>query len=99
MTQDIILHSTPKSELKDLIAETVREQFSTFFDKKEPDTRLRTRKEVCEMLGISLPTLHSWTKDGVIKAYRVGSSVRYKMDDIENALENIKSIKYNRYKN
>lgn len=99
MEANIILHSTPKSELKNLIAETLKEQLSTFFERgKEPDTRLRTRKEVIEMLGISLPTLHTWTKDGVIPAVRIGSSVRYKMSDIENAMQNIRSIKHSRYK-
>lgn len=99
MEANIILHSTPKSELKDLIAETLKEQLSTFFEKdKETDNRLRTRKEVAEMLGISLPTLHSWTKDGIIPAVRIGSSVRYKISDIESAMQNIKSIKYSRYK-
>lgn len=98
MDANIILHSTPKSELRDLIADAVKEQFSTFFDnKKETDTRLRTRKEVAEMLNISLPTLHSWTKESIIPAVRIGSAIRYRPEDIEEALKNIKTIKYSRY--
>ena len=98
METNIILHSTPKSELKNLIAETLKEQLSTFFEKyKEPDTRLKTRKEVAEMLNITLPTLHIWTKEGVIPAVRIGASIRYRMSDIENAIKNIRSIKYSRY--
>lgn len=76
MDTNIILHTTPKSELKTLIAEAVKEQFSELFSQnKEPDTRLRTRREVAGMLGVSLPTLHTWTKEGVIKAVRIGQSV------------------------
>lgn len=99
MVQDIILHSTPRSELKQLIAEVFKEELSTFLDKKkEPDTRLISRKQVSEMLGISLPTLHTWTKDGVIQAVRIGGAVKYRMSDIESAMTDIQSIKYSRYK-
>lgn len=98
MSTGIILHSTPKDELKSLIANAVKEELSTFFDKeKEPDTKLKTRKEVCEMLGISLPTLHTWTKEGVIPAIRIGSSIRYRPQDVEAAMQNIRSIKHSRY--
>lgn len=96
MDTNIILHSTPKSELQSIIAEAVKEQLSTFFAKK-PDTKLKTRREVAKLLNVSLPTLHAWTKEGVINAVRIGQSVRYRPEDIEEALENIQSIKYNRY--
>lgn len=99
MNTDIILHSIPKSELRDLITEALKEQLSTFFEqKKEPDTRLLSRKQVSEMLGISLPTLHTWTKDGVISAVRLGGAVKYRLSDIEMALKDIQSTKYSRYK-
>lgn len=99
MIQDIVLHSTPKEELRDLISETIKAQLSVYFPQdKETDTRLLSRKKVSEMLGVSLPTLHSWTKDGVIPAVRLGGSVKYRACDIENALKDIQSIKYSRYK-
>lgn len=96
MEANIILHTTPKSELKDLIAEAIKEQLSSFFEKKEPSTKLLSRKQTAEMLGISLPTLHSWTKDGIVAAVRLGSSVKYKVCDVEAAMDSIKSIKYSR---
>lgn len=98
MVQEIILHTTPKGELRDLIAETVKEQLSTFFANKEPDTRLISRKQTAERLNISLPTLHTWTKDGVIPAIRIGGTVKYRICDIENAMQDIRNIKYSRYK-
>ena len=52
---------------------------------KDPTVYL-TRGEVAKQLQISLPTLHSYTKDGYIKSYRIGGKVRYKADDIELAL-------------
>ena len=98
MSTEIILHTTPKSELRDLVAEAVKEQLSTFFDKKEPDNRMLSRKEVSEMLGISLPTLHTWTKEGVIPGVRIGNTVRYRSGEIQAAMKDIRSIKYSRYK-
>lgn len=96
MDTNIILHSTPKSELQSIIAETVKDQLTSFFAKK-PDTKLQTRKEVAKLLNISLPTLHTWTKEGIINAVRIGQSVRYRPEDIEKALENTQNLKYNRY--
>ncbi len=99
MNDKYILIST-KDEFKEFIAETVKEQLVEFFNKgKAPDNRLLSRKEVAKLLGISLPTLHRWTMDGTIKAFRVGRSVRYKMSGVEDALKNIQSIKYLQRKN
>ena len=46
-----------------------------------------TRGEVATQLQISLPTLHNYTKEGLIKSYRIGGKVRYKAEDIEQALK------------
>ncbi|RWY54368.1 DNA-binding protein [Mucilaginibacter gilvus] len=45
-----------------------------------------TRGEVSKQLQISLPTLHNYTKEGLIKSYRMGGKVRYKAEEIELAL-------------
>lgn len=97
METSIILHSTPANELKALISDAVSEQLQQFFPKeKEPDNRLRNRKETAEILGVSLPTLHEWTKNGTIQGTRIGSRVRYRMSDIEAALKDIHNVKCKR---
>lgn len=53
---------------------------------KKTDSDLKSRKETARILSISLPTLHLFTKEGIIRAYRIGNRVLYKQDDIENAL-------------
>ena len=53
---------------------------------KETDKDLKSRKETARILSISLPTLHHFTKEGIIRAYRIGNRVLYKQQDIENAL-------------
>jgi excisionase family DNA binding protein len=44
------------------------------------------RKEVSQILKISLPTLYHWTKEGYIVSYRIGSRIFYKSDEVEEAL-------------
>lgn len=48
---------------------------------------LLSRNEVAEILKISLPTLHDWTKKGLIKSYRIGNRIRFKKEDVFNALQ------------
>ena len=97
METNLVFYSSSKSELKGIIAEALKEELSSFFSKEsKSDSRLRTRKEVAEMLSISLPTLNTWTKEGIIKTSRINNSVRYNMEDIEQALQNVQSTKYMR---
>ena len=58
--------------------------------KENPQTKVLTRQEVSEMLGVSLPTLHSYCKKGVIVSYRLGNKVRFKHSDVLEALRLIK---------
>src|SRR5436309_340315 len=46
-----------------------------------------TRKEVAHLLKITLPTLHDWTKNGLLKAYKIGTRVLYKPNEVKDALE------------
>ena len=55
------------------------------------DKDLKSRKETARILNISLPTLHLFTKEGIIRAYRIRNRVLYKQQDIENALKVIVS--------
>lgn len=56
-----------------------------------------SRKEVADMLGISLVTLHNLNKKGVLRpSYRVGRKPLYLMDDVLEQIElsNPKSLRY-----
>ena len=45
-----------------------------------------TRKDVSELLQISLMTVDNWTLTGVLKAYRLGRRVYFKRSEIEASL-------------
>jgi excisionase family DNA binding protein len=62
---------------------TVNDQSQTFL----------TRKETAALLGVSLPTLHHWTVEGKVPAYRIGTRVRYKRAEVEQSLHLIRTVK------
>jgi predicted DNA-binding transcriptional regulator AlpA len=42
--------------------------------------------EVCAMLQISRQTLHTWVKEGILKAYKIKSRVFFLWTDIEKLI-------------
>jgi hypothetical protein len=53
---------------------------------KEEGTKYLTRKEACEMLHVSLPTLTRYSELGLIPAKRIGFRILYLQSDIEASL-------------
>jgi excisionase family DNA binding protein len=76
-----------------------REQLRAYFDNiekrikelreqmqpKEP-TKFLSRKEVAATFGVTLPTVHDWTKKGLLKSYRMGNRILYKRSEVEAAI-------------
>jgi len=63
--------------------------------KPETFSKLLTRKKVCELLHISLPTLHKWIKQGKLTSYKLGNKpVRLKQEDVERLLRERSFIKF-----
>ncbi len=93
----IILHSTPLKDFQDMIAEVVEIKLRQFAQEQpipQGPGEFITRKVVCNRLKISLATLHSYTKDGTLKGYRIGGRVLYRSDEIEQAVHEIQTHKY-----
>lgn len=95
--QNLIFSQIPIDELKLVISETVRtEMQKNSISEPKPTTELLTRLETAHILGISLPTLNEWTKQGIIPGYRIASRVRYKRAEILEAVTQINTLKYRR---
>mgnify|MGYP003717000603 FL=1 len=62
-----------------------------FKPKEKKPLTLLTRKETAKLLCISLPTLHDWTKTGIIKAHRIGNRVLYKLEEVNDSLSEIRT--------
>lgn len=95
-TNNIILQNVSPGDLKQIISEVVEEKLSKFQPVQKDATKYRSRKEVANLLKISLPTLNEYTKTGKIKAVRFGSRVLYSSEEIEKALQEIEVLKYKR---
>ena len=88
-----IFTSVPLEQLKTEISQEVFDRITPFLKRitePVPQIELLTRKEASKLLGISLPTLLDWTKTGKISGYRIATRVRYKRNELENALFQIK---------
>ncbi|MCX6246338.1 MAG: helix-turn-helix domain-containing protein [Bacteroidetes bacterium] len=99
--ENIILHSTPLKEFRDIIGDIVTERLQQFKPAEPPQTNSNaeylTRAEVCDLLRISLSTLHYYTKrDGILKGYRIGGRILYKSAEVQGAIHDIQSLKYKR---
>jgi len=85
-------------ELKNIISQTVREEILKINspDSKFEQEEFLTRNETARILSITLVTLHDWTKKGIIPGYRIATRIRYKKTEIIEALQKIRSLKYQR---
>ncbi|MDZ7634794.1 MAG: helix-turn-helix domain-containing protein [Bacteroidales bacterium] len=62
--------------------------------KPEPKKPLYlTRHQAAEMLHITLPTLHSYTRMGIIQSHRIGGRILYLESSIEDAVKAIPALK------
>ena len=81
MENSILIRNLTVEELQDLIHSIFKEELQLLLPKKgEP--KYLTRKEVCSSLKISLPTLVRYTQIGVVKGFRIGTRILYRLEDI-----------------
>jgi len=66
------------------IQEGVKKILSEIKTKSQP--KYMSKCEAAKFLGISLVTLHSYVKSGIINSYRLGGSVKFLQSDLEAAL-------------
>jgi len=86
-------------ELQQIISDTFRTEINnvllTLKDIKS-EVEYLTREETSELLRISLPTLQAYTERGLLKGYRIGTRILYKLSEVKTALIPIKTLKYKR---
>jgi excisionase family DNA binding protein len=85
MEKELVITSIPVTQLKLLIAETIRLEFVEGFGKltktKEDDAFLKI-EEVCAILHVSKVTVHKWKSNGLLPFYRLGSKIYFKKSEI-----------------
>lgn len=99
----IFLHGITPEEFKELFLEAFKETqgkapeywgmsingktFSSEDEKSAEKEVYLTRKQAAKFLQMSLPTLHHYTKEGIITSLRIGNKIRYKKTDLEKAMK------------
>ncbi|QOW11374.1 helix-turn-helix domain-containing protein [Kaistella flava (ex Peng et al. 2021)] len=73
------------SEIVGKIKSELLADLTKTFNDNQPN-RYYSAQDICERFGISKPTIHEWRKRGILKTYKLGSRVYYRMDDIEKAM-------------
>ncbi|MCB0486283.1 MAG: helix-turn-helix domain-containing protein [Flavobacteriaceae bacterium] len=88
----LLLNTLELSDIKKIVEEALENKLKGFLE-PQPENKLEllTRKDTAKLLRISLPTLHDWTKNGVIKAHRIGNRVLYKHNEVTEALNLIQT--------
>lgn len=90
MHEPLILSSLPA---KDLVSEIARQVCATIAAQPKGTTDqpedLLTPEQVGQLLGVTLPTVRGYTRDGQLVAYRIGSRVRYKRSEVIGNLQRV----------
>lgn len=81
-----------KNELV-LVLSELKEDVQLLSEKLDPKLPLEfiESKEVCKMLGITLPTLLDWRKRKIIPYFKIANKIRFLRSDIENSLTKIEN--------
>jgi excisionase family DNA binding protein len=95
--KEISIQILSESDMRNIIDSSVREIITDLFrNTASANEEYLTRQETAALLKLSLPTLHEYSRLGLIKSYRLGKTIRYKGSDIDKALKEIKFIKHRR---
>jgi hypothetical protein len=85
-----LLVQLTESEFRALIEDAFQMVLIKQGSKDRPPPRYLTRKQVAEMLHITLMTLNEWRKKGILKPKYIGGRALYSSQQIEKILENQK---------
>lgn len=84
--EEILLIKISVQDLKDLIAECIKEHLTVDPPKEE---KLIKVDAVCKILGISKVTTINWRKQGKIQAYKLGRRVYFKESEVMEAVKKL----------
>ncbi len=62
------------------------ENFFMMDQKHQKPDELLTRQQAADFFHITLPTLHAWSKQGLIISYEIGGRTYYKRSELLNAI-------------
>ena len=89
ITKTIQITEVTVDELAEKVADKLLLKIEDYLKElsKSKNDELLTRQEVAEYLRISLVTIHSWNKNGILNPIRIGNRIFYKKQNILDVLE------------
>lgn len=93
----ILLHNITPEELREMIMVELKKEINTILinpNANKPD--YYSCQQVAKMLGITTQTVYGYIKKGILPATRIQRKIQIKRIDLENVLEEVKSLKYRR---
>ena len=90
----LILNVTPQ-EFSEILRPIIREELS-LLQTKSPANEYLSRQQAADRLHITLPTLHDYTRKGIIQGLRIGGRVLYSEEAVREAVKAIPTMKYRR---
>ncbi len=93
----ILLNAISLEEFKTIFREIVDEELEKYFSGQSDPEEYLSRKETAAKLKISLPTLHNYSKQGLIKSHRVLNQIRYKKSEVEGSMKEIRDRRYSKF--
>lgn len=90
--ENIYLQGITPEQLNAIIQDGIKAQIQELKSSSKPPQPEKdlTRSEAAKSLSISLVTLSSWVKKGILRAYRIEGRVYIDRDSISNARKPIK---------
>ena len=89
---DSILIPVPIEQYWNSMRSIIRQEINSLtFPKESKQEQYLSRRQISDLLKISLPTLGSYVKMGKLKAYRIGRRIRFKQSEIGQALKLIQT--------
>lgn len=98
MENSILIQNVSADEFYERLRKTVRDEliFQKSCEEVVNKKKHNTRRETASRLRITLPTLDTYTKKGLIKGVRFGYRVLYREEDVLAAIKDIPHQKYRR---
>jgi hypothetical protein len=88
--------SNPFEEISTRLTSIENRLIDLSLPKEDVDLKYLSREEVCTILKVSMPTLNTYTKKGIIKGSKIGTRMLYLESDIKSALKDATSLRYKR---
>jgi excisionase family DNA binding protein len=88
-----ILITLNEGDLESIIRNAIEDTLSKVAPKPEPkpdNNTLLTIPEVCTLLKVSKPTIHTWKREGRLPFHRIGAKVYFKEKEVIEAMKGVK---------